>query len=233
MIDKNNIIEIDLIVKDSNTKELLDTTMENIAKEGNIHSQDVKYIPLKIIFGRGELLASVEDYIKDMAIGQTKSFSLSKDKAFGDKDPNKVRLMQLNDFKKEKINPEPGMHVNLGNEQGKVISVSGGRVKVDVNHELSGRDLDYTITLKSIFTSNKEKADALIEKIFYFLPKGQIKAIVSSNNNELEIILPGNMPQEIDYFKHLFSHLVFEVCNFENIKYSEVVSRKELEQHNH
>jgi len=232
MIDKNNIIEIDLTVKDTDTKELLDTTMENTAKEGNIYSPNVKYMPLKVIFGKGELLPSVEDYIKDMTIGQTKSFSLAKDKAFGDKDPDKIRLMSINDFKKEKINPEPGMHVNLGHEQGKIISVSGGRVKVDVNHELSGRNLDYTITLKSIFSSDKEKAEALIEKVFYFLPKGQIKATVS-DKNELEIILPGNMPQEIDYFKHLFSHLLFDVCKFDTIKYSEVVSRKELEQHNH
>jgi hypothetical protein len=34
------MIEIDLIIKDNNTKDILDTTLENIAKESNILTQN-------------------------------------------------------------------------------------------------------------------------------------------------------------------------------------------------
>ena len=37
MINNNDIIELDLIIKDKNANSVLDTTFENIAKEANIY----------------------------------------------------------------------------------------------------------------------------------------------------------------------------------------------------
>ncbi|MFH0906403.1 MAG: FKBP-type peptidyl-prolyl cis-trans isomerase [archaeon] len=225
MIKEKDLIEINLILKDNNTKEILDTNIESVAKEGNIFKTNMRYSPLKFVFGKKELLDSVEDNIKDLKIGEEKTFSLKKSQAFGEREDAKIKLMQLSEFKKEKINPLSGMIVNLGGEIGKILSVSGGRVKVDFNSEFAGKDLEYTIKLLKIFSEDLDKAKAITEKYFYFLPLDKIK--VNLISNILEIQLPLGLPKEIDYFKQSISHEIFDSTNIENIKFVENFSKKE------
>jgi len=224
MINNNDIIELDLIIKDKNTKDILDTTFEDIAKQGNIYDQKTQYKPLVVVFGKGELLRAVEENIKDLDIGKTTEFSLPKEKAFGNRDPKLLQLLPLADFKKENIDPKPGMFINLGNRQAKVLNVSGGRVQLDLNHEFAGRDLDYKITLKKVCANNNDKSQALFEKYFFFMPKDRTKII--SNNNTLEITIPGAMPKEIEYLKYVFIQSVFDTCTFENIHFTENYEKK-------
>lgn len=101
MINNNDIIEIDLIIKDKNTGDVLDTTIEDIAKQSNIYNSKTKYQPLVVVFGKGELLKGVEENIKDLENGKTKEFSLTKDKAFGERDSKLIQLIPLADFKKK------------------------------------------------------------------------------------------------------------------------------------
>lgn len=224
MINNNDIIEIDLVIKDNNTKDVLDTTIETIAKESNLYNSKTRYGPLVVVFGKGELLKGVEDNIKDLEIGKTKEFILTKEKAFGDRDSKLIQLLPMSDFKKENIDPKPGMYINLGNRQAKVLNVSGGRVQLDLNHEFSGRDLEYKITLKKINNTDKDKANALFSKHFFFMPQDKTKLNVSEK--ELEIIIPGALPKEIEYLKYTFIQSVFETCNFLNVKFSENYEKK-------
>lgn len=224
MINNNDIIELDLIIKDKNTNSVLDTTHEDVAKEGNIYDSKTQYKPLVVVFGKGELLKAVEENIKDLDIGKTKEFSVTKDKAFGDRDPKLIQLLPLSDFKKENIDPKPGMFINLGNRQAKVLNVSGGRVQIDLNHEFAGRDLDYKITLKKVCANDNDKSQALFEKYFFFMPKD--KAKVQVKEKTLELIIPGAMPKEIEYLKYIFIQSVFDTCNFENIYFIENYEKK-------
>jgi len=224
MIKERDIIEIDLILKDDNSKEILDTTFPDIAKENNLNIK-ADYKPLRFVFGTGELLSSVEKSIKDLDNGKSKTFSLKKEDAFGVKDDTKIQIISFNEFKKENIKPEPGLYVNMNNKSGKIISVSGGRVKIDFNPMFAGRDLEYTITINKILSNDNDKIPALIEKIFYFIPKDQIKYFVEDKLKEVEIQMPLGLPKEIDYFKQVFSKLVLDSTNFDIIKFSQVFYR--------
>lgn len=224
MINNNDIIELDLIIKDKNTTDVLDTTFEDIAKSGNIYDSKIQYKPLVVVFGKGELLKAVEENIKDLETGKTKEFSLPKEKAFGDRDPKLIQLLPLSDFKKENIDPKPGMFINLGNRQAKVLNVSGGRVQLDLNHEFAGRDLDYKITLKKVCSSDSEKSKSLFDKYFFFMPKD--KAKVQVKDKTLELIIPGAMPKEIEYLKYVFIQTIFDTCSFENVHFIENYEKK-------
>ncbi len=169
MIKTKDIIEIDLILKDVNTNEILDTTKKEIAKENNLNLKN-EYKPLNYVFGTGELLKGIEDNISDLEVSKTKTFVLKKEQAFKDKDPKKIELVSLNEFKKENVRPEVGLFVNIGNRSGKIISVSGGRVKVDFNPIYAGRDLEYTVTINKVISKDSDKHPLLIEKAFYFIP---------------------------------------------------------------
>jgi len=49
---------------------------------------------------------------------------------------------------------------------GRVISVSGGRVIVDFNNPVAGKEVEYKLIVKRLVQDIKEKADSLIQSIF-------------------------------------------------------------------
>ncbi|MEI8364197.1 MAG: hypothetical protein WCF78_01955 [archaeon] len=225
MITKGDIIEIDLILKDSDSKEMLDTTFEKLAKENNLNPK-AEYKPIKAVFGTNELLPAVEDKIKEIEAGKTHTFVLLKKDAFGERNPNNTKIVPFNDFKEDKIRPEPGMQVTIGNQSGKVISVSGGRVKVDFNPIFAGRNLEYTITVNKIHKEDKDKVPILVEKVFYFMKPEHLSYHIIEANKMIEVELPIGLPKEFDYFKELFAEMVINTTKLEKIKFSQVFSKK-------
>ena len=61
------------------------------------------------------------------------------------------------------------MTLALDNTLVRIISVSGGRILVDFNNPLSGKDIIYEFSIKKIVEDIKEKTESLID--FFF--KGQ------------------------------------------------------------
>jgi len=226
MITKGDIIEIDLILKDNDSKELLDTTFEKLAKENNLNPK-AEYKPIRAVFGTNELLPAVEDKIKTVEAGQTHTFVLLKQDAFGDRNPNNTKIVPLNDFKEDKIRPEPGMQVTVGNQTGKVISISGGRVKVDFNPVFAGRNLEYTITVNKIFKEDNDKIPIIVQKVFYFMKPEHLKYKIIDSEKLVEVELPIGLPKEFDYFKELFSEMVLTTTEVNKIKFSQTFLRKE------
>ena len=68
----------------------------------------------------------------------------------GKKDVKKVQLVPLATFKEHKLNPHPGLQVDFDGKIGTVMRVSGGRVMVNFNHPLSGKEIIYEIVNISI-----------------------------------------------------------------------------------
>ncbi|MCK9293299.1 FKBP-type peptidyl-prolyl cis-trans isomerase [archaeon] len=226
MIKEKDIIELDLILKDANSKEMLDTTFPEIAKENNLNIKS-EYKSLTFIVGTGELLKNVEKNIIDLEINKSKTFILKKTEAFGERDDKKITILPLLDFKKEKINPMPGMYVNVGEKSAKVISVSGGRVKVDFNPIFAGRDLEYTITINKIFSKDEEKIPSIIEKAFSFIPKEQLEYVYDEKLKQIDVQLPLGIPKELDYFKQLFAKMVLDSTALDLVKFSQNFTRKD------
>jgi FKBP-type peptidyl-prolyl cis-trans isomerase 2 len=114
------------------------------------------------------MLPSLEAHILDAyRKGETEiEVKLQPKDAFGERDPDKVVLVSLNEFKKRGINPKVGMEVNLNDQIGRIISVSGGRVKVDLNHPLAGRTLDCEVKIIKEIKQEIEKIEAICKQYF-------------------------------------------------------------------
>ena len=69
-------------------------------------------------------------------------------------------------FKEKNINPIPGMALQLDNYLVKILSVSGGRVIVDFNNPLAGKEIDYDFEILRKVEDNKEKINALQDFFF-------------------------------------------------------------------
>ena len=71
------------------------------------------------------------------------------------------------------MNPYPGMTLQLDNTIAKVISVSGGRVMMDFNNPLAGKEINYTFKITKKITDNEEKINTIQE--FFLKQKYEFK----------------------------------------------------------
>ena len=135
---------------------VFDTTSEDIAIKNGLKNENTKFGPAIICLGENHVLPGIEKQIIGKKPGSFK-IELNAEDAFGKKNPKMLKLMPMKLFKKEQVHPVPGLEVNIDNMYGIVRSVSGGRVIVDFNHPLSGRNVKYD------FKVNKEITDLLIK----------------------------------------------------------------------
>lgn len=144
------------------TGEIFDLSSGEEAKREGIYNEKQRYGPGLVVIGAGMSMPGVEEQLKGMEPGEEREFEIPPGKAFGPRDPKLVRIISINNFYKQNMNPVPGAFVNIDGMDCKIKSVSGGRVMVDFNHPLAGRDLLYKVKIVKKLTDLKEKADRLL-----------------------------------------------------------------------
>lgn len=188
---KGDLITVSFTGRDKASGKVFDTTDEKTAKENHIFQEKGVYQPIPVIVGRGEVLKGLDEALQEMQVGDRKKVELSPEKAFGERKKELLGLVPLQEFKKQKLAPVPGMAVNINDKVGKVQSVSGGRVRVDFNHELAGKELEYEIKVESLEEKPEEKVKALAKKYMPFLDRPQ----ASLKEGVVEILVPGQYAQ--------------------------------------
>jgi len=160
---EGDFVKIDYVGKIVENGEIFDLTDEKLAKEKGVFNPNVKYGPISIIIGANFVLRGLENAILGMKEGEKKKITLKPEDAFGERSPKLLKMMPTSDFKDKNINPYPGMPINLGEVRGRIASVSGGRVKVDFNHPLAGKTLEYDVEVKELITEKKDKVKGIID----------------------------------------------------------------------
>ena len=113
------------------------------------------------------------------------------------KNPKLLQLLSSSQFKKENITPYPGLHVNIDNAMGIVRTASPGRVIVDFNHPLSGKNIIYKIKILRIVTDNKEKITSILNSYHVHDPKIEIKESELIINSKVNENLKKELPKRI------------------------------------
>ena len=156
---KKDFVEIEFLGRNLLTNEVFDTNVLEEAKKLNSQVSEVKLLVACI--GEGMVVKGFDEALEGKEIGKKYIITLSPEKAYGKRQSNLVRMIPIKFFLSQKIMPEPGMTLAMDNNLVKVISVSGGRVMVDFNNPLAGKDIEYEFTIKKIVSDVKEKASAL------------------------------------------------------------------------
>jgi FKBP-type peptidyl-prolyl cis-trans isomerase 2 len=142
---------------------IFDTTDENLAKKENLFNKNTIYGPVTIVVGAGHLIKGLEEALIGKKEGEEFEITIPPEKAFGKKNPKLLKIIPLKTFKEQKINPYPGMTINVDNLLGVIVSVSAGRVIVDFNHPLAGKELTYKVKIHKIVNDKKEQLSSLVE----------------------------------------------------------------------
>ena len=175
-IKKGDFIEIDFIgkIKESNT--IFDLTEESEAKKHDLYNPKQIYKPIVLCIGENEIIKGLDEELINKEPKKSYSIELSPEKAFGKKNPKLIKLIPTSAFKKQNITPFPGLQLNMDGIVGTIRAVSGGRIIVDFNHPLAGKNLIYEIKINKIITDDKEKVKSILK-----FDKFELK------NNELTI----------------------------------------------
>ncbi len=166
MADTKKIIRVNFKVYLEDTGKLIDTNVEDFARENGIYDEKETYAPVPYIVGSGKFFAPVDEALATAEVGKEIEVSVPCDKAAGPRNPDLVKLHSLKDFHKANIDPYPGLYVTFGNRSGTVMSVGAGRVKVDFNKPLAGHDLTYKVTVTEEIADPVQKAKAVMEMNF-------------------------------------------------------------------
>lgn len=161
-IKKGDFVELDYIGRIKGSNQIFDLTDESIAKENGLYNSNMKYGPRIACIGEGDLIKGLDNYLIDKETGKNYNIEISKKEAFGDRDNKMMRVVSSSIFLKERINPFPGLQVNIDGMLGTIRSISGGRVIVDFNHPLAGKDLVYELKINKIIEDNILKIKSIL-----------------------------------------------------------------------
>ena len=162
-IKDGDFVRVNFTGKIKENEEVFDTTYDEIALEADIFDENKTYKPIPIVVGGNHLLPAIEEEIVGLEAGDTKTIEVESDKGFGPRDPKAIQLIPMKEFKRQGMTPYPGMRISAEGGEGRILTVNGGRVKVDFNHPLAGKDLVYDIEVTEIIEDNDEKIKSMIE----------------------------------------------------------------------
>lgn len=167
-VQKGDVIRLHYTGKVKETGEVFDTTYEEVAKEAGIYNENGIYGPVPIAVGAGHVLGGLDEQLEGLEVGKKYEIIVPPEKGFGKRDPKLIKTFTLGQFRRQGIYPFPGMPVEIETEsgrklKGRVLTVSGGRVRVDFNHPYAGKHLIYEAEVVEKIEDPIEKVKALIE----------------------------------------------------------------------
>ncbi|HXH99364.1 MAG TPA: peptidylprolyl isomerase [Sphingobacteriaceae bacterium] len=119
--------------------------------------------PLVFLYGQGMMLPKFEEYLDNLAPGDTYDFKISAGDAYGEVDETAITELPLDMFDgmdKPEIESILPLQDNEGNEfRAKVKSVTDKAVTVDLNHPMAGKNLRFTGKIIEVRAATKEELE--------------------------------------------------------------------------
>jgi peptidylprolyl isomerase len=187
-IKNGDFLLVNYTLKVKETGETVGTTIESVAKETKLFRGEEKYEPFFVVVGEGWVPKGLDEAFASLEVSKPANIELPPEKAYGPRDPKKVRLVPLRKFTAEGLNPVPGLQVNVDGKAAQVRAVGAGRVQVDYNHPFAGRTLVYDVTVEKIIESDEEKVRSLLHK--RLPPVEKDKFMVNLEGGKLQIEIP-------------------------------------------
>ncbi len=192
---KGDFILLNYTAKIKETGDIFDTTFEEIAKKEQLYKEGEIYEPKLIVIGEGWVLKPLDEYLLSMKLRKSQIVEISPEKAFGQRDPEKVKRVPLKHLTSKGKNPAIGMRVEYNGKMAIVRSIGAGRVLLDFNPPLAGKTLIYEAVVAKKIRIIKEKVVALIHRR---IPEAdQTKFTITLKEKKLTV----NMPEDTFYIE--------------------------------
>jgi FKBP-type peptidyl-prolyl cis-trans isomerase 2 len=123
-------------------------------KDGTTFDSSADREPLEFTLGQGEIIPGFEEAVVGMEPGESKSFDIPADKAYG---PHQREL--VTEIDRNQVPPKMEIHVGqqleLQSPDGRkkvvtITEITESSVTLDANHPLAGQDLQFEIELLEV-----------------------------------------------------------------------------------
>ena len=224
-IKNGDFIRLEFTGKVKETGDVFDTTNEEVANEAGILIENKEYVPIPIIVGGNHLLKAIDEAAVGMDVGQSKELEVSPENDFGERDPKLIQLIPMKEFKKQGMNPYVGMELSSEGHKGRVLTINGGRVKVDFNPELAGKTLEYSIVISEIIEETEEKIKGMIQLHYSYpnmdLDKTEIKIDGDKVSIKLDEITKFDQKSYMDvtFARFKISKDIWDNMDFEKVEF--------------
>jgi len=161
--EDGDVVEIHYVGRIQRSGEIFDLTDPDVADEEELDTSDMDLGPVKVLIGEGYVFEGLEDQVREMDVGDSQTVEVPKDDAFGSRTSENIRTISKREFDEYDVTPRRGMPVEVDGQRGKILTVSNGRVKVDFNHPLAGKDLEYDVEILREVTDPEEQVQAVLE----------------------------------------------------------------------
>ena len=208
---------------------LFDTTDEEMAKKEGIYNPMMVYGPVTVSVGSGMLVPGLDEALLEMEVGEERELELTPEKAFGKRDPSKVKIVSIKEFKKHKVNPVVGMPITIDGNAGKVASVNGGRVLVDFNHELAGKPVKYVLKVEEAVEEPEEIVKELIKLYMPRLNTDDLKIKLTKNTATINLPESAVFMNNLQMVKMAVANEIIKRLDVEKVSFVDTFLKKKEE----
>lgn len=200
------VVEYSLYIKD--TGELVDTTSEAEAKLYKKYIEGASYEPEVIVVGEGRFFSGFEESLESCEVGPEREFEIPPEKAYGFRDPAKVKTFPRRIFEKQNVRPEVGREVRVNGDVGRILAVEGGRVIVDFNHPLAGKALRLKIRVVKVVEDPTEAVKHMVKRRLKGVKLEDIKVVLEGEQGRVLVELPREfrVGRDVQYAKAFAAH---------------------------
>jgi FKBP-type peptidyl-prolyl cis-trans isomerase 2 len=218
VLQKKDFIEIFFTGK-TKEGEIFDSNIKEDLKKANLNSEPKPFI---FCLGEGMFLNAVDEFLIGKDLGDY-SLNLLPENAFGKRNSALIQVFPARVFKEHKVNPIPGTIFSFDGKLAKVISVSGGRIMVDFNNPLAGKEVNYKIKVIRKVENSDEKVKALNEFLFRRNIEFEIK------DNKLILKVEKDLVKFVELFKEKYKDVLGIEMEVQELLDSKSKKREEKE----
>jgi len=229
LVKEGDLVLIDYVIRVKETGELIETTMKEVVEKEGLEVSG-RLEPRLAIPGKGYMLKAFEEQLIGMAAGEEKRFEIPPEKAFGPRDPSKIRVIPLRRLKDVEGPITVGSRIIVDGKEGIVRSIGSGRVQVDFNPYLAGKTLDCYVKIVKILSDNLEKVKALIRNRIPDADVEKFRITMAESSIMVEVpeeamLLPGIQVAKRALARELMEH----INGVEKVTFIETLSKEQAQ----
>jgi len=221
-LEKGSLVLVDYTARVKDTNEVFETTREEEAKKNaELHDPTRKYEPRLVSVGESWVLKGLDEALSNASVGDKLNVEVTPDKGFGERDPNKVRMIPQRKLGDKADEVSVGDVIEVDERTGIVRYVGSGRIQVDFNHRFAGRTLVYDVNVMKKLDSDSDKVTALIKRRMG-VEDSKIKFNLAAPNLEIDVPEEAFLAEGLQIIKRAVANDIFKfVPSVKTIKFTE------------
>lgn len=131
--------------------QVFDTSLADVAKKNGLYVEGKAYAPLTFVVGSKSVIAGFDKAVGQIKkVGDTTKVTIAPEDAYGAIDQARIVTVDRGLFQEGNIVPVVGQKYQLGGQVVTVLEVAEKTVKIDANHPMAGKTLQFEVTLRDV-----------------------------------------------------------------------------------